>query len=848
MAISGAPREASAQATQRPSPWTLLALLGMTLLSFALHLYHIEAKSLWWDESLSLYRAQQDLVTVLRNRIDFPGIYTTDQHPPLYFVLLHVLIRLAGERDLVLRLPSAAFGTLLVPLLYALGKRLRHARVGLLAALLGALSPFYLWYAQEARMYTMVAALGTLALYALWRALVAHDGRWGLVSLLTSCLAATTQYLYVLTLLPQAFLVALLWRHGPEHRVAKHETRRRLWPALGGAVLVVVLALLSRQVGRLIPSLGNYRSYVPLPIMLRDILNSFSLGLSVNLRQAWSLDLFFLAVFGVGVYSLWRDVPPIPQEHARRRARGAGMMLLLGYNLIPVVLLWLFSFFVPIYTNSRYAITSSPAFYLGVALGLDALWRWRPLAWILAAVLVIAMGYSNYRYFYLARYASKEEYRAAAHLIARNERPLDVVIVNGPESIPAFRHYYSGDTPVIGMPEGGWRSPEIEACLRALSHDYARIWLLRARTALSDPDHRVRQWLEEHALQLMHKGYPSSGYYLSVVAYRPKSPLESLAETPSPLYILQEENGTDRLALLDYAVHAVDADGALKSVVVPPGMADEAVEQGTPLPAMPGKLLLVAMRWRPESELGDYKTSLRLVRDGLLWAQRDRMPYMYLPTSRWPRDRAVRHEADLPVPYGTPPGEYVLQLWVYEAQSGRSLLVRDMATGEVRPFLPLARIAVGRSTLPIPSPNDEIPPLAAKAVFGNALELLGVRLGATTVAPGDTLLLELYWRARREMSQDYQLVVNWEDADGEVWHVSTYPPSGTAYATSTWSADEVVRALVPLHVPPDALVGRHTLHLLIYAPDEGAFLWLRRGLIPWYGHNWPLGEITIARE
>ena len=44
-------------------------------------------------------------------------------------------------------------GTLLIPLLYALGRDLWDRRTGLVAALLGTVAPFLIWYSQEARMY-----------------------------------------------------------------------------------------------------------------------------------------------------------------------------------------------------------------------------------------------------------------------------------------------------------------------------------------------------------------------------------------------------------------------------------------------------------------------------------------------------------------------------------------------------------------------------------------------------------------------------------------------------------------------------------------------------------------------
>ena len=69
--------------------WVLVLII---LVAFGRGIWALGTKSLWWDESLSLHRAQGGLVYALSNQITLTDnvndVVTVDNHPPMYFVLL----------------------------------------------------------------------------------------------------------------------------------------------------------------------------------------------------------------------------------------------------------------------------------------------------------------------------------------------------------------------------------------------------------------------------------------------------------------------------------------------------------------------------------------------------------------------------------------------------------------------------------------------------------------------------------------------------------------------------------------------------------------------------------------
>jgi hypothetical protein len=837
---------------------TYLILVGLVLLSFGLRLWQLDAKSIWWDESLSLYRARQPLAGILSNQIALPGSVTTDLHPPLYFLLLRGMLRLGGESDLALRFPSVLFVTLLVVMLYVVGARLRNRTAGLLAALCGACSPFLLWYAQEARMYTLVAALGLLAFYALWRALAECKWTWACLFGITAIGAIATQYLFAL-LVPCALALGLLlwprwhadppasdhWTSVPPDMAQERRGLLRRYRAtigVGAAVLLVALGVASVWVAQLLPNLAVGRGYVPLGSILLDALNAFSLGLSVEGLTLWPLLIVFAGVYALGLVSLWRRPPQVrtlERANGERFTRWAGLVMTLGYVVMPVLGIWALSLVVPIYMGSRYLLLCSPGFYLGLGIGLEAAGRrWRWPAWLLGALLVGGMGLSTYRYLALERYAAKEDYASAARIVASCERPGDAIIVTAPENIVAFAHYYQGAMPVIPMPAAaltGNPTPATVAMdLKRAIAPYDRVWLVHCRTMFSDPRDLVTQWLDANTLLLRREILPSYGSDVTLSAYLTRSPLEASRDARARGVF------ADRLALLDYVLRYQDETGAEHTVT--PGETGEAVP--------PGRVLAVQLRWSALQPLEAYRASLRLVdANGVAWSQNDAEPYMYLPTSQWPVGQVARHATDLRVLPGTPPGPYSVQMWLYRADDGAVLAYRDGQTGAEQPSLTLAEIEVGAT--PAPSTGEPWPPETARSVplrtsFARTLQLQGYQLSPESAQPGGTVVLQLYWRALQRNDRDLELVINWQDADGRVWHSTSQPLTGTAYDARLIEPGQLLRSNLMLSVPSDAPAGAQRLHLLLRDHADGRFLWLYRGLL--WGASRDLATARVVIE
>ena len=136
----------------------VLAVAALAAGGLALRL--LATRGIWLDEATSISQAQMPLGDMLHT------LRSTDVHPPLHHVVLWVTVRALGTGELAVRVPSLIAATALVPVLYAVGKDIYDRRAGLAAAALGAVAPFAIWYAQEARMYALFMVFALLALWA----------------------------------------------------------------------------------------------------------------------------------------------------------------------------------------------------------------------------------------------------------------------------------------------------------------------------------------------------------------------------------------------------------------------------------------------------------------------------------------------------------------------------------------------------------------------------------------------------------------------------------------------------------------------------------------------------------
>ncbi|MFA5147304.1 MAG: glycosyltransferase family 39 protein [Candidatus Omnitrophota bacterium] len=123
-------------------------LCSIVALGFLLRVYHLGNSSLWWDELMTVSRIDYPLVQVVRNLFISP-------FPPLYYILMNLWVKAFGNSEFFLRLPSLMFSVGSVIAVFYLARELFDEDAGFFSALFLSVSPYSIWFAQTAKMYSM---------------------------------------------------------------------------------------------------------------------------------------------------------------------------------------------------------------------------------------------------------------------------------------------------------------------------------------------------------------------------------------------------------------------------------------------------------------------------------------------------------------------------------------------------------------------------------------------------------------------------------------------------------------------------------------------------------------------
>lgn len=760
----------------------LVIIILLLLVAFALRLYRLDFQDIWWDEARNIDVASRNLAVIATAK-------EMDIHPPLYFYTLHFWMLGAGRSEFAVRFLSVFFSLLTIPLFYCFGVAMSQTTLhaprstlhafSLLAATIAAFAPFYVSEAQETRMYTMAIFLSTASAYCLYRAW-REGGRLLWASyVLASALSIYTHYSAGFILIAENAFLALLVLLGPPPTSRLSLLRRWVLSQLAiGVLYLPQLRLALRQV----VAYENPTMGVPdLPSFLLQVWQNFSLGPAADLIQPapFLAGIAFILVLGldIGLASLKSQVSSLKSQ----------VVWLCLWLVLPLLLYFYILRERPFF-HPRYIMLATPPYYLLLAWALGQIWKRMPAVGLLSVAFLLAAFASAIRVDFFDPAGFSDDTRGLARFIEGQAGENDVVLIDVPYP---FDYYYHGRAPAHYL------FVDIHTVAQRLSElcqGRGRIFWIRWHKSDTDPRGAVLFLLDKYGQRLGQadfRGYNVLWYQL------PPHGTFSLTSAINPIDV----DFANQISLVGWAYGGRGA-GPTSS---------EAEAESKIVPA--GKKMWAVLQWRLQQKVErNYKAALFL-KDGRghLIGQDDRrlINDRHLYTSSWWLDEVVTNVYDLLVPDGTPPGQYTVEVAVYEPESLARLDVLDANGAPQGTTVQLGQIEVSRPLSP--------PPVAALGIqhpltadWGE-VRLLGYDLAGETVAPGDTLSLNLYWQALADVQGDYLVLIQVKDQAGQVWgQVRERPVAGT-YPTTLWQEGEVLRDRYELSLRAETPAGQYQL-------------------------------------
>jgi mannosyltransferase len=129
-----------------------LLLTSIVLLALVLRLYKLGEWSFWGDEMFTLRNAQNVFADFLNTS-------------PITFVLTHYSIAIFGLSEWSARLGPALIGVITVPVLFFMVRKMFGVNIALIFTILLAVSPWHLYWSQNARFYAAILLLYSLTLF-----------------------------------------------------------------------------------------------------------------------------------------------------------------------------------------------------------------------------------------------------------------------------------------------------------------------------------------------------------------------------------------------------------------------------------------------------------------------------------------------------------------------------------------------------------------------------------------------------------------------------------------------------------------------------------------------------------
>ena len=381
--------------------------------------------------------------------------------PPLFAVLMNYWITIFGGSDISLRGFSSLCSMLAISATYFFGSILLGKNAGLYAALLQAISPFDISYAQEARMYSLCTFLAILSggslLYLCLKKKSSKHILFAAIYIISTWGLINTHYTQIFVWAFAVFLLVLRSQFS-----AKIGCFLSIFIIANLCILALSLpwAALFLQAAAIRTAsfyvMRKANLWWPIWALFVRIPFNWLTFLSGKKVMFWAIPIYLTSLILIG-NSLLALINHIKKISTKKINKSTAVALILNYPLtliflwstLPALMIWTLDVLEShrVIEISRYIIGTAPAIFLLAGYSLSLLKSksyFMPLV-ICHTILCLA----NNAYLHLV--PQKENWRQIAHLIEQNCSPNDLLFVSNYYNIVCLDRYLEKPLRQIGI-------------------------------------------------------------------------------------------------------------------------------------------------------------------------------------------------------------------------------------------------------------------------------------------------------------------------------------------------------------------------------------------------------------
>jgi len=404
----------------------LIPLILILLLGAVLRFYGLGNESFWIDELATWgFSGVEDFGEVLnRTRC-------CDTNPPLYYLIIHFVIKYLGVSESIIRFPSAVSGVLSIFVIFLLGLCLYSYREGLIAATLMAVLTSPIYYSQEARSYCMLLLFSMSATYFWIKILWSFNEKsrpsyYTILGYITTAVVSSYLHHYGLYLIGLQGLFAFLFFIRTGH-------------SLLNVILIYVPILLSY-----LPWLSSALEQTKGTHFIRWIPSTQLIPFIKDYVRFLYNDSRIIGLFALAMYFFLflRSVYDILKTKKYKNAKNFFLspdLLLLLWLVAPFVGMYVISILYTPFLTPRYLIISLPAAYLLLSRSITQLLDHARLQTIITVAITVLLLFHLifFRNFYSQPH--KQQFREAVGYIVEHDRLYNDSLITGS---PAVMDYY----------------------------------------------------------------------------------------------------------------------------------------------------------------------------------------------------------------------------------------------------------------------------------------------------------------------------------------------------------------------------------------------------------------------